>query len=104
MENSQPRKSITIKTLLKWGLRGFFAVILPFAIVLSTIALNEAKDTIIEKISTESGIKIEIESIEFGFSHGLEIKCSGVKVVTPDSETYAVDHLNLLPKMGSSFR
>ena len=98
MENSQPRKSITMKILLKWGLRGFFAVILLFAIVLSTITLNEAKDTIIEKISAESGLKIEIESIGFGFSQGLKIKCRGVKVVTPDGTTYAVGHLNLLPK------
>ena len=28
MENSQRKKSITMKILLKWGLRGFFAVIL----------------------------------------------------------------------------
>ena len=98
MENSQPRKSITMKILLKWGLRGGFAVILLFAIVLSTITLNEAKDTIIEKISAESGMKIEIESIGFGFSQGLKIKCRGVKVATPDGETYAVAQLNLLPK------
>jgi len=98
MGNNQPKKLKTVKTLSKWGLRSFFTAILLLAIVLSTFALNEAKDTIIEKISTESGIKIEIESIGFGFSHGLEIKCSGVKVVTPDGETYAVDHLNLLPK------
>ena len=98
MENIQPRKSITMKILLKWGLRSFFAVILLFAIVLSTITLNEAKDTIIEKISAESGIKIEIESIGFGFSQGLKIQCRGVKVVTPDGKTYAMSHLNLLPK------
>ena len=62
MENSQPRKSITMKILLKRGLRGGFTVILLFAIVLTTITVNEAKDTIIEKISAESGMKIEIES------------------------------------------
>ena len=98
MENNQPRKSIIMKILLKWGLRGGVIVILLFAIVLSTITLNEAKDTIIEKISTENGIEIEIESIGFGFSKGLKIKCKGVKVATPDGETYAVGHLNLLPK------
>ena len=58
MENSQPRKLITMKTFVKWGLRGGFAVILLFGIVLSTITVNEAKDTIIEKISAESGMKI----------------------------------------------
>ena len=98
MKNSQPRKSITMKIFVKWGLRGGFAVILLFAIVLSTITVNEAKDTIIEKISAESGMKIEIESIGFGFSQGLKIKCRGVKVATPDGETYAVAQLNLLPK------
>jgi len=98
MENSQRKKSITMKILLKWGLRGVFAVILIFAIILSTISLNEAKDTIIEKISAESGIEIKIESIGFGFSQGLEIKCRGVKFVNPDGKTYAVGHLNLIPK------
>ena len=98
MGNNQPRKSITMKILFKWGLRGVFAVILLVAIVLSTITLNEAKDTIIEKISAENGIEIEIESIGFGFSKGLKIKCRGVKVATPDGETYSVGHLNLLPK------
>lgn len=98
MENNPPRKTITMKILLKLGLRGGVIVILLFAIVLSTITLNEAKDTIIEKISAESGMKIEIESIGFGFSQGLKIKCKGVKVVTPNGETYAVPQLNLLPK------
>jgi len=98
MENNQPRKSITMKILLKLGLKGGIILILLFAIVLSTITLNEAKDTIIKKISAENGIEIEIESIGFGFSKGLKIKCRGVKVVTPDGETYAVGNLNLLPK------
>ena len=75
-----------------------FIVILLFAVVLSTITLNEAKDNNIEKISAENGIEIEIESIGFEFSKGLKIKCRGVKVATPDGETYAVGHLNLLPK------
>ena len=87
-----------MKIFVKWGLRGGFAVILLFAIVLSTITVNEAKDTIIEKISAESGMKIEIESIGFGFSRGLKIKFRGVKVATPDGKSYAVAHLNLLPK------
>jgi len=98
MENDQPKTLKTVKTLSKWGLRNFFTAILLLVIVLSTFALNEAKDTIIEKISAESGIEIEIESIGFGFSQGLKIKCRGVKVVTPDGETYTVGHLNLLPK------
>ena len=98
MENNQPRKSIIMKILLKLGLKGGIILILLFAIVLSTITLNEAKDTIIKKISAENGIEIEIESIGFGFSKGLKIKCRGVKVVTPDGETYAVGNLNLLPK------
>ena len=75
---------------------GFFAVILLLAIVLSTIDLDEVKNTLIEKVSAESGMKIEIESIGFGFAHGLGLKCSGVKVETPEGETYAVDQLHLL--------
>ena len=95
-KNSPSQKSKTGKTLLKRGLIGFFAVILLLAIVLSTIDLEDAKNTLIEKVSAESGMKIEIESIGFGFAHGLGLKCSGVKVVTPKGETYAVDHLHLL--------
>ena len=62
---------------------GFFAVFLIIAVGLSSIYLDHAKDTLIEKVSAESGMKIEIESIGFGFAHGLGLKCSGVKVVTP---------------------
>ncbi len=95
MKNSLAQKSKPIKTFLKWGLIGFFAFILLIGIFLSTIDLDEAKDTLIEKVSAESGMKIEIESIGFGFAHGLGLKCSGVEVVTPKGETYAVDHLYL---------
>ena len=73
----------------------FFLII---AVGLSSIDLDQAKDTLIAKVSAESGMKIEIESIGFGFSQGLKIKCRGVKVATPDGETYAVAQLNLLPK------
>jgi len=96
MENSPSQKSKNIKTFLKWGLVGFFAVILLIAIALSTIDLDEAKDTLIAKVSAETGMKIDIESIGFGFAHGLGLKCSGVKVVTPKGETYAVKQLHLL--------
>jgi len=103
MENSPPQKSKTGKTFLKWGFIGFFAVILVLAIVLSTIDLDEAKNTLIEKVSTETGMKIDIESIGFGFAHGLGLKCNGVKVVTPKGETYAVDQLHLLAQWAPLF-
>ena len=96
MENSPSKKPKTVKTFLKWGLMGFFGFILLIAIVLSTIDLDEAKNTLIAKVSTETGMKIEIESIGFGFAHGLGLKCTGVKVETPEGESYAVDQLHLL--------
>lgn len=96
MENSSHRKLKAGKAFLKWGLMGFFAVILLSAIVLSTLDLNQAKDKLIEKVSAESGMKIEIESVGFGFSHGLGLKCSGVKIATLKGETYAADHLHLV--------
>ena len=95
-QNSSPDSASIGKTRLKRWLIGFFAVFLIIAAGLSSIDLDQAKDTLIAKVSAESGMKIEIESIGFGFAHGLGLKCSGVKVVTPKGETYAVDHLHLL--------
>jgi hypothetical protein len=95
-QNSFSDSAVIRKTRLKRGLIGFFAVFLIIAVGLSSIDLDQAKDTLIEKVSAESGMNIEIESIGFGFAHGLGLKCSGVKVVTPKGETYAVDHLHLL--------
>nr|MBC8282464.1 hypothetical protein [Nitrospinota bacterium] len=95
-QNSSPDSSTVRKTRLKRWLIGFFAVFLLIAVVLSSIDLDQVKNTLIEKVSAESGVKIEIKSIGFGFAHGLGLKCSGVKVVTPKGETYAVDHLYLL--------
>jgi hypothetical protein len=45
---------------------------------LSSIDLDQIKDTFIAKVSAESGMNIEIESIGFGFAHGLILKCRGV--------------------------
>ena len=83
MENTPAQKPKLAKTFLKWALIGVFVVILVLAIVLTTIDLDNAKHTLIEKVSTKTGMKIEIESIGLGFSHGLGLKCSGVKVATP---------------------
>ncbi|MBL4664718.1 MAG: AsmA family protein, partial [Nitrospinaceae bacterium] len=95
-QNSSPDSAAATKTRLKRWLIGFFVVFLIIAVGLSSIDLDQAKNTLIDKISAESGMSIEIESIGFGFAHGLGLKCSGVKVVTPNGETYAVDHLHLL--------
>jgi hypothetical protein len=95
-KNNSPDSAAVRKTRLKRWLIGFIAVFLLIAVGLSSIDLEQAKDTLIEKVSAESGMNIEIESIGFGFAHGFGLKCSGVKVVTPKGETYAVDHLHLL--------
>ncbi len=96
IQNSFPHSATDGKTRLKRWLMGFFAVFLIIAVGLSSIDLDQVKDILIEKVSAESGMNIEIESIGFGFSHGLGLKCSGVKVITPNGEIYAVDHLHLL--------
>jgi hypothetical protein len=82
-QNSSPDSAAIGKTRLKRWLIGFFAVFLIIAAGLSSIDLDQAKDTLIAKVFAESGMEIEIESIGFGFAHGLGLKCSGVKVVTP---------------------
>ena len=65
MENTPIQKSKKAKTLLKCGLTVVFVVILPLAIILATIDLDEAKNTLIQKVSTETGMKVEIKSIPF---------------------------------------
>ena len=53
MENTPPQKSKITKNFLKWGITGAFVVILSLAIFLATIDLDECKNTLIEKVSTE---------------------------------------------------
>ena len=53
MENTPPQKPKLAKTFPKWALIGVFVVILVLAIFLATIDLDEFKNTLIEKVSTE---------------------------------------------------
>ncbi len=75
---------------------GPFALILVILIILTQIDLESVKENLIEKIASETGMKVEIDSIGFGFSHGLGLQCKGVKVNTPEGDHYSVDRLDLL--------
>ena len=77
MRNTPSQKSKTAKTFLKCGLTVVFVVILFLAIVLATIDLGEAKNIVVEKVFTETGMKVEIESGGFG------LRYIGIKVATP---------------------
>ena len=103
-QNNPPKAKASNKTRRKLWLIGIFAVFALLLIALTSIDLNQVKDSLIAKYSAESGMKIEIESIALGFAHGLGLKCSGVKIVTPTGETYAVDHLHLLAEWAPLLR
>ena len=62
------------KIRLKRWLMGFLTIFLVITVGLSSIDLDQVKDTLIAKVSAESGMNIEIESIGFGFAHGLGLK------------------------------
>jgi uncharacterized protein involved in outer membrane biogenesis len=81
-----------------------FALILVIAIILTQIDLESVKENLIEKVSSETGLKVEIDSIGFGFTRGLGLQCKGVKVSTPEGDHYSVDRLDLLAAWSPLFR
>jgi hypothetical protein len=84
------------KSFLKRWIWVPFALILVFVVILTQIDLESVKESLIEKVSSETGLKVEIDSIGFGFSRGLGLQCKGVKVSTPEGDQYSVDRLDLL--------
>jgi uncharacterized protein involved in outer membrane biogenesis len=73
-----------------------FALFLVLLVILSQIDLESVKEELVQRISEETGLKVEMESIGFGFSHGLGLQGKGVKVSTPEGDQYSVDRLDLL--------
>ncbi len=71
-------------------------LILTLVIILSQFDLESVKENLIQKVYDETGLKVEIDSIGFGFSNGLGLQCKGVKVSTPAGDHYSVDRLDLL--------
>ena len=53
-------------------MRGAFVVLLSLTIFLATIDLDEAKSTLIEKVYSETGMKVKIESIGSGLHTALD--------------------------------
>lgn len=92
------------KSLLKRWIWVPFALIFVIAIILTQIDLDSVKENLIEKVSSETGLKVEIDSIGFGFSRGLGLQCKGVKVSTPEGDHYSVDRLDLLAAWSPLFR
>ena len=85
-------KTSSKSTLIRWIWMPF-ALIFITTIILTQIDLDSVKEKLIEKVSNETGLKVEIDSIEFGFSRGLGLQCKGVKVSTPEAVSYT--HLTL---------
>jgi uncharacterized protein involved in outer membrane biogenesis len=94
----------TSKSFLKRWIWAPFALILVFVVILTQIDLESVKENLIEKVSSETGMKVEVDSIGFGFSRGLGLQCKGVKVSTPEGDHYSVDRLDLLAAWSPLFR
>ena len=77
-----------------------FALILALLIILSQIDLESVKENLVQRISRETGLKVEMESIGFGFSQGLGLQLKGVKVRSPKGNSFSVDRLHLLAEWG----
>lgn len=73
-----------------------FGLFLIFLIILSQIDLESVKEELVQRISQETGFKVEMGSIGFGFSRGIGLQCKGVKVSTPEGHHFSVDRLHLL--------
>ena len=90
---STPSKS---KSPLKPWVWAPLSLIVVFLIILTQIDLESVKENLIARVSSETGMKVEIDSIGFGFSRGFGLQCKGVKVSTPEGDQYSVDRLDLL--------
>ena len=92
------------KSSLKRWIWVSFSLIFVITIILTQIDLDSVKENLIEKVSSETGLKVEIDSIGFGFSRGLGLQCKGVKVITSEGDQYSVDRLDLLAAWSPLFR
>jgi hypothetical protein len=77
-----------------------FALFLVLLIILSQIDLESVKEELVQRISTETGLSVEIDSMGFGFSNGLGLQCKGVKVSTPTGDRFSVNRIHLLAEWG----
>ncbi len=77
-----------------------FALIFVLLIILAQIDLESIKEQLVQRASQETGLKVEMESIGFSFSHGFGFKGKDVKVSTPDGNRFSVDQLHLLAEWG----
>ena len=73
-----------------------FVLFLALLIILSQIDLETIKEELVQRISKETGLTVEIDSMRFGFSRGLGLQCKGVKVSTPEGHRFSVNRLHLL--------
>ena len=76
------------------------ALILVLVIILSQIDLESVKENLVQRISRETGLKVAMESIGFSFSQGLGLQLKGVKVSSPEGNSFSVERLHLLAEWG----
>ncbi len=73
-----------------------FALFLALLVILTQIDLETVKEELVQRISKETGLTVEIDSMGFGFSRGLGLQCKGIKVSTPEGHRFSVNRLHLL--------
>ncbi len=72
------------------------ALILALIIILSQIDLESVKENLVQRISEETGLKIEVDAIGFSFSHGLGLQLKHVEVQSATGNHFSVERLHLL--------
>ncbi len=101
---STPAKKIPAPAPSKSALKRWvwvpLALILALGLALAQIDLNAIKEQLVQRVSSEMGLQIEMDSIGFSFSHGLGFKCEKVEVRSPDGNRFSVDRLHLLAEWG----
>ena len=81
-----------------------FTLLLIFLIILTQVDLESIKESLVEIISSKTGLKVEIDSIGFGVLDGLGLQCKGVEVTSLNGNHYSIDRLDLLAAWGPLLR
>ena len=81
-----------------------FTLLLIFLIILTQVDLESIKESLVEIISSKTGLKVEIDSIGFGVLDGLGLQCKGVEVTSLNGNHYSIDRLDLLAAWSSLLR
>ncbi len=98
-----PQKSSTVKNrkpriliILTAGLAGILIIIM--AVVFS-VDPNNFREPVIHVLTRATGLNINIESLDWSFSRGLQFKCKGLQIYSADQEKELLSTDELLLKL-----